>query len=113
MPRLTHGPPDAGTDAGTDAGADAGWLEILLHVTPDRQIALAAYGSGPLREISRTFRSGAELGHFIAGLLADPDVASHPVLAALRAAAQVVRREPDADTTRSGGSDNGPPSPSP
>jgi hypothetical protein len=65
---------------------DAGWLEVLLHVTPGGKIALQAFGSGHLGEITRTFESGAELGRFVAELLADPAAAAHPVLAALAAA---------------------------
>jgi len=96
MPPSKHGHPSAG------------WMEILLllYVTPDRQLALDAYGAGDLRRISRTFRSGMELGHCTAGLLEDPRAGAHPALAALRAAARVIPQDPDGGTARTRGGDD-------
>jgi hypothetical protein len=64
-----------------------GFLEILLYTTPAGRLVLDLDGSG-VPHLQRSFRSGAELGEFVSDLLAGGVLIGHPVLVALRDAAE-------------------------
>jgi hypothetical protein len=76
-----------GDDAARGDDSARGFLEILLYATGDHRLVLALDGSGVPR-VNLAFHSGAELGDFFADLLATGDRFPHPVLAALREAAE-------------------------
>jgi hypothetical protein len=82
-----HGSLDEGAEGGAGEGcATRGFIEILLYATADHRLVLALDGSGVPR-LNLAFRSGAELGDFVATLLSVGDTVGHPILAALREAA--------------------------
>jgi len=82
-----HPARQTGHDAEHAEGGARGFLEILLYATGDHRLVLALDGSGVPR-VNLAFHSGAELGDFFADLLAAGDRFPHPVLAALREAAE-------------------------
>jgi len=76
---------DERADAG-DASATRGFIEILVYARDDQRLVLSLDGSGVPR-LDLAFRSGAELGDFVATLLEVGDAVGHPILTALREAA--------------------------
>jgi len=89
-----EGRPDSGAAAAPEPqGATAGdcvgrgFLEILLYTTPAGRLVLDLDGSG-VPHLERSFRSGAELGEFVSDLIAGGVLIGHPVLVALRDAAE-------------------------
>jgi hypothetical protein len=77
---------ERGEAGGGEASATRGFIEILVYATDDRRLVLSLDGSGVPR-LDLAFRSGAELGDFVATLLEVGDAVGHPVLTALREAA--------------------------
>lgn len=67
----------------------ARWLAVLLDVTADGRIFLHLDRPNERGE-SHVFRSGSELGAFVAALLAAPAEPGDAALAALRDAARVI-----------------------
>jgi len=80
-----RGEEQARAEAGETA-ATRGFIEILVYATADQRLVLSLDGSGVPR-LDLAFRSGAELGDFLAALLQVGDAVGHPILTALREAA--------------------------
>lgn len=71
------------------AGGDASgrdWMEILLHFTVRGELVVHIDGSG-MASVTRHFRSGTDLGDFVATRLAPDSPIDDPILQALRQAA--------------------------
>ena len=93
---------DGDSEPNRDRGAThaARWLAVLLDVTADGRVFLHVDRPGA-RSQSHVFRTGADLGAFVATLLAAQLEPNDAALTALRDAAQTIaRRLPDGDSNR-------------